>query len=363
LSADELDARGTGHPPGATAAAWYYLAHRKKEIYVMNVRFVTFVAACATLAAACTPEPEPTVAPEPAATPPPPPAAAAPAAGATIPALITAERGGFIPEGIEYDQTNERFLTGSLAEGSIFTIGLDGSVTPLITDAELVSSVGIEVDEARDRLYATNSDRGVFGGNATGHAKLGIYNLTTGAKVAMVDLAAVLTSPTGSFFANDVAVDDDGNAYVTDTMQNVVYRVDTSNQASVLHRFEPMSQLNGIVYHDGGYLLVAAGARLFKLPIDNPSGTTEVMVAEPVPGSDGMVWASDGRLVITSNVADNPRLVALTSNDDWATAQVTGVARMTGQVTTAAAVGDDVYAVHPHFADADPPSIERGTFQ
>lgn len=330
----------------------------------MNVRFVTFVAACATLAAGCTPEPEQTVTPEPAATPAPPPAATAPAPGATtIPAVITAERGGFIPEGIEYDQANERFLTGSLAEGSIFTIGLDGSVTPFVTDPELVSSVGIEVDEARDRLYVANSDRGVFGGTATGHAKLGIYNLTTGAKTAMVDLAAALTNPTGSFFANDVAVDRDGNAYVTDTMQNVVYRVDASNQASVLHRFEPMSQLNGIVYHDAGYLLVAAGARLFKVPIDNPSGTTEVMVAEPVPGSDGMVWASDGRLVITSNAADNPRLVALTSNDDWATAQTAGVARMMGQVTTAAAVGDDVYAVHPHFADADPPSIERANFQ
>lgn len=328
----------------------------------MSPRHTAWLAACITLAVACTPEPEEAAAPEPAAATPPAPAAQT-AADDTIPATITAERGGFIPEGIEYDQANERFLTGSLAEGSIFTIGLDGSVTPFIEDPELVSSVGIEVDEPRDRLLAANSDRGVFGGDATGHAKLGIYNLTTGAKIAMVDLGAALTNPTGSFFANDVAVDNDGNAYVTDTMQSVVYRVDTNNEVSVLHRFEPMSQLNGIVYHDDGYLLVAAGARLFKVPVMNPGGTTEVMVAEPVPGSDGLVWASGGRLVITSNAADNPRVVALTSNDDWATAQTAGVARMMGQVTTAAAAGDDIYAVHPHFADADPPSIERANFR
>ena len=30
---------------------------------------------------------------------------------------------------------------------------------------------------------------------------------------------------------------------------------------------------------------------------------------------------------------------------------------------SAATVGDDVYVVHPHFADADPPSLERVVFQ
>jgi hypothetical protein len=43
-------------------------------------------------------------------------------------AAFTAARGGFIPEGVEYDKANGRFLTGSLAEGSIFTIGRDGAV-------------------------------------------------------------------------------------------------------------------------------------------------------------------------------------------------------------------------------------------
>jgi hypothetical protein len=334
-----------------------------REVLVMGVKLVTFMAACLTLAAACTPEPEQATAPEPAA-PAPAPAPAA-TAGNTIPAVITAVRGGFIPEGIEYDQANRRFLTGSLAEGSIFTIGTDGSVTPVITDAELVSTVGIEVDEPRDRLLAANSDRGVFGGGAAGHAKLGVYSLTTGAKLAMVDLGATLTNPTGSFFANDVAVDNDGNAYVTDTMQNVVYRVGADYRASLFHRFQPMemAQLNGIVYHDDGYLLVAAGARLFKVPVLDPNGTTEVMVAEPVPGADGMVWTADGRLAITSNSADNPRVVALSSNDGWVTAQTAGVARVMGQATTAAAMGNEIYAIHPHFNDAEPPSIERAVFQ
>jgi hypothetical protein len=74
-----------------------------------------------------------------------------------------------------------------------------------------------------------------------------------------------------------------------------------------------------------------------------------------------MVWMPDGRLAITSN--SQSQVVALTSNDDWATAQVVGVAPFEGQGTTAAVVGSDVYVVQPHFADQDPPTVERVTFQ
>ena len=61
--------------------------------------------------------------------------------------MIVAERGGFIPEGVEYDTTSGRILTGSLSEGSIFHIQNDGQVVTVVSDPDLVSSVGIEVDE------------------------------------------------------------------------------------------------------------------------------------------------------------------------------------------------------------------------
>ena len=320
----------------------------------MRATIALVVAASAALAAGCSPEPE-----SPTAAAPPPPAA-------PKGEVITVERGGFIPEGIEYDEANGRFLTGSLAEGTIFVIERDGSVVPFIRDADLVSSVGIEADEPRDRLLVTNSDRAAFGGDAPGQAKLGVYNLTTGERLAMVDLGAVLGAPAPKFFANDVTVDGEGNAYVTDTMNGVVYRVTRDYQASVLHRFMGLpegAQLNGIVYHDGGYLLVVAGEHTYKVPVANPAGTTKVNVSQPVAGQDGIVWAADGRLVATSNSATEPRLVAFRSTDDWATAQRDGVAMLAGSATTAAAVGDEVWAVHPHFADDERPTIEQGVFE
>jgi sugar lactone lactonase YvrE len=325
------------------------------------------IAVCAILAAACSPEPEsPTAASPP---PPAPPPSAAPAppppAAATASDVITAERGGFIPEGIEYDEDNGRFLTGSLAEGTIFVIERDGRVVPFIQDAELVSTVGIEADEDRDRLLVTNSNSAVFADqNASGHAKLGVYHLATGERLAMVDLGATIAAP-ARYFANDVTVDSTGNAYVTDTFANAIYRVTPGYEASVLHRFTDLPQgalLNGIVYHDAGYLLTVADDRIYKVPVANPAGTTQVNVSEPVAGQDGIVLTDDGRLVATSNSGTEPRLVAFRSDDNWTTAQRAGVAVLNGQATTAAIVGDDIWAVHPHFNDAEPPTIERGRF-
>ena len=321
----------------------------------MRVQFLT-VALAACLAAACGAGPEPSdTAPASDAT-------AAPAPP-MLPDVIVAERGGFIPEGVEYDMDNGRLLTGSLSEGSVFQLHEDGRVTPLVSDPDLVSSVGIEADELRDRLLVANSDRSVFQGETRGQAMLGVYNLTTGERIAMVDLAATVedAGDDAAFFANDVAVADDGTAYVTDTRMNLVYRVDTDYQASVFHRFDDDGAgPNGIVEHPAGYLLVARGDALWKVPLGDPASATAVMLPEDIPGQDGMVWSA-GRLAIVSN-SDN-RVVALTSSDDWMTADLAGVAPYEPQGTTAAVVGDDVYVVHPHFADDDPPSVTRVEFQ
>lgn len=331
----------------------------------MNTKLLVAAAAAASIAA-CTDEPamappEPQAAAQAQVETAPPPAADA---GGALPDEIVIERGGFIPEGVEYDQTNERFLVGSLAEGTVFEIAPDGSMTPVVEDGELVSSVGIEVDGERNRLLVCNSDSSVFQGQGPGQAKLGIYDLGTGERTLMVDLAALVEDAPedASFFANDVAVGADGAAYVTDTMQNLVYRVTEDGEAEILHRFDGMPQPNGIVYHDGGYLLVVGlgSGSLYKIPVDDAAVATEVELAEPIAGGDGMVWTSDGRLAVVSNSTST--VIALTSDDDWATAQVAGTAGFSGQGTTAAVAGDEVWVVKPHFADQDPPSIERVSF-
>ena len=324
----------------------------------MCKRYV-MTALAAMLAVSCAGEPEPPAA-EPEATMP----AEEPTMASTEPppAMIVAEQGGFIPEGVEYDTAHHRFLTGSLAEGSIFEIHSDGRVTAVVEDSDLISSVGIEADEPRNRLLVANSDRAALQEGGAGQARLGIYNLTTGDRVAMVDLAAAITDPPADamYFANDVAVGGDGTAYVTDSRMGLIYRVDGTYTASVLHQFDDFNP-NGIVAHSAGYLLTGGGTMLWKVPLDDPAAAFRVTLPEAVSGQDGLVWMPDGRLAIVSNSGN--RVVALRSTDDWATAELAGVAPYETQATTAAIVGEDVYVVHPHFGDEDPPSLERVTFE
>lgn len=293
--------------------------------------------------------------------------AAVPAAlaAAEMPATITMDTAGTVPEGVEYDTKNKRFLVGSLAEGTVFTVASDGKLTPFIKDPDLKSSVGIEVDEQRNRLLVANSDRDVFGGQSAGQAKLGVYDLGTGKRLAMVDLAAVGPSDAKSHFANDVTVGPDGSAYVTDTMARVIYKVTPKYVASV---FLPNSfgsverhSFNGIVAHPKGYLLVAESVAgdVYKVPLKKPASFTKVKLSEPVSGADGLLWHPDDCLIVVRN--DKSQLVvALKSKDDWASAEVDSKGASSTQQTTGALTDDGVYVVHPFFTDAKAmPILER----
>ncbi|MEQ8313888.1 MAG: SMP-30/gluconolactonase/LRE family protein [Gammaproteobacteria bacterium] len=282
--------------------------------------------------------------------------------GTGIPDVIVAERGGFIPEGIEYDNRNGRLLTGSLSEGTIYSISNSGELTAVAEDPEMPSSVGIEVDEDGNRLLAAVAARGT----AAGAAKLGVFDLSSGARLALIDLAATIEDrpADASHFANDVAISQSGTAFVTDTSMNIIYRVDRYYNAEVfldLGRDSGFS-LNGIDYHPNGYLIVAAmgTGELIRVPINSPENWSVIELDFPASGGDGLVWAADGGLVVTSN--NTSRVLKYSSNNNWRSASLSGMARFGGQGTTAAAVGNDIYVVQPHFADPEPPVILRAQF-
>ncbi len=281
-----------------------------------------------------------------------------------IPDRITAERGGFIPEGIEYDYVNSRFLSGSLAEGTIYEITNSGQVLPAIMDEGLIATVGIEVDEERNRLLVANSEN--FAAPGPGTAMLGVYNLSSGERLAMIDLTASVENPPADarYFANDVTVSTAGTIFITDTRLSVIYKVDQYYQASVLIDFGMDSGLflNGIEYHPAGYLIAVSsqGGELIKIPLNAPNRWSLVEVDFPATGGDGLVWANDGGLVSTSN--NRSAVMKYRSDDHWNSARLTGMASFEGQGTTAAAVNDDIFVVQPHFADTEPPEILRVKF-
>lgn len=282
----------------------------------------------------------------------------------SYPDVITVERGGFTPEGIEYDNLNQRFMLGSVVEGRVFALAPDGRLTTVVDDPDVDAIVGIEVEEDRQRILAASADPGVFAGQSNGFAELGVFDLDTGARQMLVDLsAAYADAPENTrFFPNDVVGDTAGNIYVTDSFALVVYKVDTRGRASVFVRrdqFPEGQSINGIVSHPDGYLLIAGSGTgvLYRVDVREPANFSVVGMPATFPGIDGMVWDADGNLAMTTR----GRTVVLNSHDNWVTAQVVKTAPQ-GQASTVARVGNDLYVVYPHFADQDPPTVEKVRF-
>ena len=269
------------------------------------------------------------------------------------PEEIILEHHNLFPEGIEYDEAGQRFLLSSATEGTIHEVADDGSVQPFIEDEDLTSSAGIEIDHINNRLLVAIGDPRPFfvsqDPDASKQAWLGSYDLETGARIFLADLSEAYPNSRGNL-ANDVAVDAAGNAYVTDTVSPVIYRVDMEGEVSVFLEDQAFSSINGIVAHPEGYLLLgAADGLLLKVPLDQP----EVIPVElprnvKFEVTDGMILQPDGSLVMVTFPMSI--IYRLTSDDQWASATRLGVSKghQVGWGTTVALRGDSVYVIYSY---------------
>lgn len=233
------------------------------------------------------------------------------------------------PEGLEYDHWNDRFIISVALAGTIGVVE-NGEFSTLIDDNTLVVPIGTHVDKARKRLLVANADHG-FG------AKSGIP-LSIGG-LASYDLSGNLNFYSdftrldlGIYFPNDVTVDQKGNAYVTDSFNGVIYKVDPDGNPEIFYQngdlaTEPNNVgLNGIEYDPRGFLLVAHSFsnRLLKFPIDDPAAYTEVDLSDAFYGPDGIYLRSPNELLIANNGwgTEVGQVQVLTTSDNWATANL-----------------------------------------
>ncbi|MBK8020781.1 MAG: SMP-30/gluconolactonase/LRE family protein [Chloroflexi bacterium] len=279
-----------------------------------------------------------------------------------LPDQVTILHEGLFPEGIEYDSLNGYFLVSSTSEGTVYRVDDDGNETPFVEDERIPSSLGLEIDEANSRLLVAATDM-------TREGYLGIYDLDTGEPIRWVDFGPLLpTDP--ERFVNDVAVDSQGNAYVTDSFAGVIYRVDPLGNAIVYLQHESFSTqfaLNGIEYHPtGDYLLAVRGTDLIKIRLDNPADFTVVEIDHEFVGADGLLLLDDTTLVVVTN--SPAHVYRLESDDDFDSAEITGEFEP-GPVfpTTAAERSGEAYVLYAQLnAETDSVAefpIQRVTFE
>jgi sugar lactone lactonase YvrE len=270
------------------------------------------------------------------------------------------------PESAVWSAQENTFFVTSVHRGVIGKVSQEGTYTPFITDKKLIGSVGITLDSKRNILWVANSDSGASERSCTATqgklASLVAYNAESGKRIAYHNLGKLTE---GAHFANDIALDDKGNVYVTDSFAPIIYRVDTKGHASIFATSDLFKgegfNLNGIVYHPQGFLLVAKynSGELFKIAINNSTQIVKVALPELLTGADGLLLRSPNSLIAVQNMGID-RTVELTSNDNWKSAKLKSVTRSKLPFPTAATqVGNDIYVLNAQLNSLFTPTEEK----
>lgn len=265
---------------------------------------------------------------------------------------------GLYPEGVAFDQNSKTYFVSSLTKGAIGTVNDQGVYQVFANDNNLVSTTGIVVDRAQNRLLVAIADPGTSTKTTMlTQGKLGaiaIYNLTNGQQISYINLG--ILKPTANHFANDMAVDNLGNIYVTDSFAGIIYKINTQGVASIFYEnsaFEAPAGafgLNGIVFHPNGYLIVAKYNEgiLYKIPLQNPSSFSQIVLPQTIKGADGLSIdnTNANTLVVACNDTTN-KVFQINTTNNWSTATITATFD-TGNVfpTTIASRNNDKYVLY-----------------
>ncbi|KAL8159083.1 hypothetical protein V2J09_000620 [Rumex salicifolius] len=259
---------------------------------------------------------------------------------------------GWMRECAKWDDLHRRFLV-SFMEGGVGQItlpddspgGSNLDEIVVVKDADLAgnASLGISVDRPRNRLLVVVADvlRNRYSGVAA-------YDLDSWKRLFLTHLSG---SPgVEKTFADDVAVDKNGNSYITDAKGGKIWKVSvegkllstiTSPLFQAQEWYGGLISLNGIVYHPDGYLLVihTMTGLLYKIEgLEDEEGKEVVKVVEGVKlrFGDGIELVSRTRLVVA---ASHPSARLVESTNGWESARVVGqFVGPTYRIATAATV-------------------------
>jgi len=274
-----------------------------------------------------------------------------------------------LPEGIEYDPSRDGFLVSSAVGGAINLVRTDGTFSNVVPQGVFNGNgtFGLQIDKTNNRLLAVGANL-----QDPTAAWLFRFDLEDGALIDSVDLASITPPGLPLNFVNDVAVDNAGNAYVTNSDKGIIYKVDVDGEASIFFQNNSLAPpnaimqngFNGIEYHEDGYLLVvhSLNDKIYKIPINNPSEFTEVSTPDGFLRSGDGMFLDDNELVVISNAAnaaanpDNsdpvvPFITKFVTSDDWNSAVSMGDTYASGDVfpTTVVKVGEDYFINYAYF--------------
>lgn len=263
-----------------------------------------------------------------------------------------------VPESGSFDPVDRAFYVGSATEGSITRVDADGTETLFFEPmpSESLRTLGITIDAQARRLWVCVDDSGSAG---VGGGGIWTFDLGTGDLEMQFDLTTAGENPT----CNDIALDSEGVAYVSDSANPRIYRANPEDGVIETWADDPLLSPDGgafggngiAVTEDDQYVMLSKTfattmtPRLLRIERADPSNISGITTTPALDGvADGMSFL-DGDLYIA--IVSNGAILRLTSDDDWQTAAITATPGVSGTSTVRPAEGR-LYGIYSDITNA-----------
>jgi hypothetical protein len=218
-------------------------------------------------------------------------------------ALVTEDK-DLIPEGLAWDVNRQVFYLGSLHRKKIVKIDAESHVSEFLQSQQepVFPVLGIRLDPNDGTVWANTWEE------KPGASRSQLLHIGTDGKV----LARFAPNDSAQHGFNDLVVRKAKDIFITDSLANLVFRVDPATKAfSPLHLHRELYYPNGIALSDDDRTLFIADA-LGVLKYDILTSSSLDLAPGPhntLAGVDGLYW-NRGSLIAVQNGIGTPRIAA-----------------------------------------------------
>ena len=279
------------------------------------------------------------------------------AAAHAAPAPVIIDDTGVFPESMTATASGD-LIIGSSAKGAVYLAKAGEAKAELWIDPKtsgMAALLGVFADDRSRTLYVCSTAFGAPPDKADALSALRLFDLNTGAAKASYPM------PGGAkALCNDIAVAEDGTAYISDTIggQVLVLKKGAAGLTTWV-KDARLSFIDGIAIGGDGavYVNTVSTGHMFRIAMgagDAPGEITELQPSVKLDGPDGLRSIGGLRFLQAENQVGRISLVTVSGT----TATVTPIKEGEPGVTSMALVKDEVWGLNAKMAYRRDPALK-----
>jgi sugar lactone lactonase YvrE len=277
----------------------------------------------------------------------------------------TLDADDLLVEGLAWDPSSGDLFVSSVHRRRILRIGSDGTPRDFVPPGSngLYGVLGMRVDAKRGLLWATSSALPEVDGltaEERGHTTVHCFDLANGAVHAKLELY----EPDHKHHFDDLVLDGDGRAYVSDGFGGAIYVIAPDGSHEIWLPPGQLASPQGLAWSADGRTLFAADYGRGLCAIDRATRAVRWLGAGDavLSGLDGLVLdPRDGTLIATQNGLVPPRVVRLRVEGDRVRSEILlmNAPKMTEPTLGAIVDGAFVFVGNAQWDSFDPKHAKR----